>query len=103
MPDVGFTIRSFTFLEDIAANSDRDWSTARKRAFEEELRLLFLDLLERLTERPRDAEIALRGNFKTLVRMNRDMRFSGDKSPCRTSVSALMTPSGTKSEGDALL
>ena len=103
MPDVEFTTSSFAFLEDLTANNDRDWFTAHKRAFEGELRLPFLDLLERLTERLHDAEIALCGNPKTLFRMNRDVRFSKDKSPYRTSLSALMTPSGTKSEGDGLL
>lgn len=103
MPDVGFTTRSFAFLEDLAAHNDRDWFTTHKGAFEEDLRLPFLDLLERLTERLQGAEVALRGNPKTLFRMNRDVRFSKDKSPYRTSLSALMTPSGTKSEGDGLL
>jgi uncharacterized protein (TIGR02453 family) len=81
MQDVGLTTRSFAFLEHLAANDDPDWFAAHKRAFEENLRLPFLDLLERLTERLQGAEIAPRGNPKILFRMNRDARFSADKSP----------------------
>lgn len=103
MPDFGFTTKSFAFFEDLGANNDRAWFTEHKRAFEEDLRLPFLDLLERLTERLQGAEVVLCGNPKTLFRMNRDVRFSKDKSPYRRSVSAFMTPSGAKSEGDGLL
>lgn len=63
----------------------------------------FLDLLKALTERLSDAGVPLRGNPYAVFRMNRDMRFTEDKSPYRTSISAVLTPSGTKEEDGGLL
>ena len=103
MPGHGFTAKSFAFLDGLAENNDRDWFHAHRDAFEAYVQGPFLDLLEELTGRLSDAEVPLRGNPKTMFRMNRDVRFSKDKSPYKTSIAALLTPSGTKLEGGGLL
>jgi uncharacterized protein (TIGR02453 family) len=99
----GFTDKSFEFLDGLAENNDKDWFHAHKSEFETYVEGPFLDLLEDLTGRLSDAEVPLRGNPKTMFRMNRDVRFSEDKSPYKTAISAVLTPSGTKQEAGGLL
>ncbi|MGR3467073.1 MAG: DUF2461 domain-containing protein [Shimia sp.] len=99
----GFTDRSFEFLEGLAANNDRDWFNANKQTFEEACEAPFIDLLEALSNRLSDAPVTLEGSKKTMFRMNRDVRFSKDKSPYKTSVSGLMTRDGTKGEMGGIL
>ena len=99
----GFTERSFSFLEGLEQNNDRDWFHENKSVFDEALERPFIDLLEDLSDRLADAEVPLRGGKKTMFRMNRDVRFSEDKRPYKTNVSGLLTPSGTKSEAGGVL
>ncbi|MEL6562954.1 MAG: TIGR02453 family protein [Pseudomonadota bacterium] len=99
----GFTEKSFEFFEELTENNNKEWFQAHKPDFKTYVEDPFLDLLEALTDRLSDAEVPLRGNPKTKFRMNRDLRFSEDKSPYKTSIAALLTPSGTKQEGGGVL
>lgn len=99
----GFTENSFAFFEGLAANNNKEWFHDHKGDFKDYVEEPFLDLLEALTDRLADADVPLRGNPKTKFRMNRDVRFSDDKSPYKTSIAALLTPSGTKQEGGGVL
>lgn len=94
----GFTRASFEFLEGLAANNDREWFNARKDVFRDTLEAPFAALLEALSNRLSDAPKPLSGGRATMFRMNRDVRFSEDKSPYKTRLAGLLTPSGTKSE-----
>ena len=59
----------------------------------------FVSLLESTNERMEKACIPLRGERKTsLFRINRDIRFSKDKSPYNTHVSGVLTRTGTKKD-----
>ncbi|MEL6700467.1 MAG: DUF2461 family protein, partial [Pseudomonadota bacterium] len=91
----GFTDKSFEFLEGLAANNDRDWFNEHKPTFQEYLETPFANLLEALSNRLADADVTLEGSKKTMFRMNRDVRFSEDKSPYKTAVSGLLTRDGT--------
>ncbi|MGR3503982.1 DUF2461 domain-containing protein [Pseudaestuariivita sp.] len=99
----GFTEKSFAFFEGLAENNNKEWFHAHKAEFKDYVEAPFLDLLDALTERLADAEVPLQGNPKTKFRMNRDVRFSEDKSPYKTSIAAVLTPSGTKRETGGLL
>jgi uncharacterized protein (TIGR02453 family) len=103
MPGHGFTDKSFAFFDGLAENNDKDWFHAHKDDFETYVESPFLDLLADLTDRLAGLDLPLRGGPKTMFRMNRDVRFSEDKSPYKTAISALLTPSGTKSEAGGLL
>lgn len=103
MSNHGFTQKSFDFLEDLAANNERDWFQAHKDDFQTYVEAPFLDLLEDLSARLQDSNIPIKGSKKTMFRMNRDVRFSKDKSPYKTSIAAVLTPSGTKKESGGLL
>ena len=99
----GFTGKSFELLEGLAANNEREWFHAHKSDIETHLREPFAALLEALTNRLSDAPRPLMGGAKTMFRMNRDVRFSEDKSPYKTAVSGMLTASGAKAEGGGVL
>jgi uncharacterized protein (TIGR02453 family) len=85
---------AFAFLENLAANNDREWFNANKKTFATELERPFVHLLETLSARLADASRPLSGGKTTVFRMNRDVRFSDDKRPYKTNLSGLLTPSG---------
>lgn len=99
----GFSTESFQLLRELAQNNNREWYTANKARFRMHLEAPFAALLEALSNRLTDAPRPLMGDRTTMFRLNRDIRFSADKSPYKTNVSGLLTPSGTKSQVSALL
>ncbi len=85
----GFTSDAFQFLVDLAMNNDRSWFQPRKGEYER----LLKDPLEALCV-ALDGEFAARGiplsadPARSPFRIYRDVRFSADKSPYKTAVSA---------------
>jgi uncharacterized protein (TIGR02453 family) len=98
-----FSPETFDFLEELEANNNREWFNAHKARFQEYVESPFLDLIDAVTFRLQETAVPLSGSKKTLFRMNRDVRFSEDKSPYKTNIAALLTPSGTKSEAEGLM
>ena len=94
MPDA-FTQRSFDLLKELAANNNRDWFNAHKEEIEDCLQLPFAELLD-AASRKLAKKVGLSGGPETMFRMNRDVRFSADKSPYKAQVSGMLTPSGSK-------
>ena len=73
------------FLEDLKANNNRDWFLANKKRYEsykEDYHQLIRDLLEIM--KPQDASLAMLEVKNCTFRINRDIRFSKDKSPYKT-------------------
>lgn len=93
-----FSKASFDFLAELAKNNNKDWFNTNKRSFKELIQEPFISLLNALSNRLEDARRPLSGGKSTVFRMNRDVRFTEDKSPYKTNVSGLLTPSGLKSE-----
>ena len=98
-----FTSKSFDLLEGLEENNEKEWYSEHKEDFEAYLRAPFSEVLEHASGRLADKDIPLVGSAKTMFRQNRDVRFSKDKSPYKTQISGLMTPSGTKSEKSGLI
>jgi uncharacterized protein (TIGR02453 family) len=82
----------FQFLADLKIHNDRDWFQANKGRYEEQVRDPFLRLIADL--RPGLEKINPRivvdpsPNKGSMMRIYRDIRFSADKSPYKTWVSA---------------
>lgn len=93
-----FSKETFSFLSGLAKNNNRDWFNDNKQRFKDHVEAPFINMLEGLAIRLQDAERPLTGGKSTLFRLNRDVRFTEDKSPYKTTISGLLTPSGTKSE-----
>lgn len=91
-------IRDLTqFLAELAENNNRAWFVMNKPRYDI-LRAEFLELVTRLIAdiSKFDPAVAACNPKKALFRINRDMRFSHDKSPYKTTFSAAITASGLK-------
>lgn len=98
-----FTERAFQLLADLKADNTKAWFDAHRDAVKRELQLPFERVLEAVTDGLSGSDLPLRGGRQTLFRMNRDVRFSRDKSPYSTHLSGVLTPTGTKGEGGGLV
>ena len=89
---------SFDLLDQLARNNTKDWYDAHKADIKTHCLAPFREMLEHVSNRPLDSDRPLEGSAKTMFRMHRDGRFSKDKTPYKSSVSGVLTPSGTKAE-----
>jgi uncharacterized protein (TIGR02453 family) len=86
----GFSDRGIQFLRDLAAHNERDWFNPRKEIFKRDLQEPLAQLVLTTTDLLRKARIPLRADPKRSVfRLYRDTRFSPDKSPYKTHISAV--------------
>lgn len=93
-----FTLNTFALLQGLERNSNRDWYSANKDAIKASCTVPFSAMLEQVTNRLIGEPLQLMGGPETTFRMNRDVRFSKDKSPYKTSVSGMLTRSGTRAD-----
>jgi uncharacterized protein (TIGR02453 family) len=85
------------FLAELSENNNRAWFVMNKPRYDI-LRAEFLELVTGLIPQIVKFDPAVAGcnPKKALFRINRDMRFSHDKSPYKTTFSAAITASGLK-------
>lgn len=98
-----FTQNTFGLLSELTQNNTKEWFAENKASYAKSVREPFAEMLTELTAQLNSTEVAFVGSEKTMFRAHRDVRFSQDKSPYNTHVSGLLTPSGTKSEAEALI
>ncbi len=98
----GFGPKALPFFEALAFHQDRDWFQENKALYESDVRDPLVALVEDLAEALPAAGVPLRGDARSLFRLNRDIRFSSDKSPYKTHGSAVLTRSGTKKDNGLL-
>ena len=80
----GFTDRTFEFLMAIRFNNNREFFLANHDWYEHDVRTPCLDLAEALNDAVEAIDPSLeRRPHKVVSRINRDVRFSNDKSPYR--------------------
>lgn len=86
-----------TFFKGLAAHNERDWFHANKKTYEKEVKAPFYELLIRLIERIDKEGPGLKLDVKQSVfRINRDIRFSKDKSLYKLHVGAVLAEGGRK-------
>ena len=93
----GFPREGLEFLAGLGKHNDRDWFEAHRVAWDEQIVPAMLAwcgaLCERLSDlMPRLVFLPRVGG--SLYRLNRDIRFSRDKSPYKTHVAALLWEGG---------
>lgn len=92
-----FTDEYNKFFKELEKNNDREWFTANKKRYEQHVKKPFeafiADAILRMQEidpkckiQPKDA----------IFRIHRDIRFSKDKTPYKTRMSAVVSPGGRK-------
>jgi uncharacterized protein (TIGR02453 family) len=87
------------FLGGLAANNNREWFEAERPTYER-ARSSFQALVGELIDRFEEVDDLGGVSVKECVfRINRDLRFSKDKTPYKTAMSALLGRGGRKSRG----
>lgn len=84
-----FSEAGLRFLRSLKRHNDRDWFNDRKAVYETELKDPLLAIIHEVNETMlRFAPDHVRSPAKTMMRIYRDIRFSADKRPYKTHVSA---------------
>jgi uncharacterized protein (TIGR02453 family) len=88
----------FSFFKKLAANNHKDWFDANKKWYETAVKNPFEDLVADLLEAlaKKDKTYAGAQPKDCIFRINRDVRFSNDKSPYKLNRSAILAPGGRK-------
>jgi uncharacterized protein (TIGR02453 family) len=90
-----FSQEAVKFLRGLKRNNNREWFEARRAVFERELKKPMLAVAERVTDAMAEfAPAHVRPAQKSIMRIYRDTRFSADKTPYKTHVSAWWTRAG---------
>lgn len=88
-----------TFFKELAKNNHKEWFHANKKRYENDVKVPFLNLLDTILPDLQEWESKIDGDSKkALFRINRDIRFSKDKSPYNTIMKAGFSAGGKKSE-----
>ncbi|HZX96608.1 MAG TPA: DUF2461 domain-containing protein [Myxococcales bacterium] len=93
MAFAGFPESGLSFFRGLVENNDRDWFEAHRKTWDEEIVPSMLEWCGALAERLRDVMprlVFVPRIGGSLYRLNRDIRFSRDKSPYKTHVAALL-------------
>ena len=88
-----------TFFKELAENNHKEWFHTNKKRYEKDIKQPFLALAQDIITvlKGWDATL-LEDPKKALFRINRDVRFSKDKSPYNLMMKASFAPGGRKSE-----
>lgn len=83
----GFPKDCLKFLKELAENNNREWFTQNRELYDTQVRLPAKQLIAVMADRFEDLGIPYRADDKTsMFRINRDTRFSKDKTPYKTNV-----------------
>lgn len=92
-----FTPDFAAFFKELAKNNEREWFHAQKKRYQQSVKAPFEELVEQLIEQIRTQDPSLQISAKdAILRINRDIRFSADKSPYNTYVTAFISQGGRK-------
>lgn len=88
----------FDFFKKLAANNHKDWFDENKKWYETDVKKPFEQLVDALLEGMTKSDKSFGGvqAKDCIFRINRDIRFSKDKTPYKLNRSAVITPGGKK-------
>lgn len=88
-----------TFFNELANNNNKEWFDVHRSEYENVVRKPFIELVESLIPGIMELEpTVLPDAKKSLFRINRDIRFSKDKTPYNLMMKSGLSPGGKKSE-----
>ena len=97
MAFTGFASADLAFLAGLRAHNDRDWFAEHRTAYDDGLKPALAALILALNDALAARGLPLAGDPKaSQFRIHRDTRFSRDKRPYKTHVSATLTRDGRK-------
>ncbi len=94
-----FTMEYFEFFIELTLNNSKTWFDENRARYEKIVRPQFIKFAQEL----KSELVKINADFeqmdvkKSMFRINRDIRFSKDKTPYKTSLSAIFSPYGNKS------
>jgi uncharacterized protein (TIGR02453 family) len=96
-PFAGFAPAAFAFFRGLAENQTKAWFDANREIYEMQVRAPLSSLVVEVAVKLSAKGLPLAGDPKRAIfRLNRDVRFSADKSPYKTNAGAAMTRDGGK-------
>jgi len=96
-PFTGFTPAVFSFFRGLAANQTKAWFDENREIYESQVRAPLASLVVDVAAKLATKNLHFAGDPKRAIfRLNRDVRFSADKSPYKTHAGAAMTRDGAK-------
>jgi uncharacterized protein (TIGR02453 family) len=99
----GFGPRALPFFKALKFHQSKEWFEANRALYQGEVFEPMVALLDDLTIAFAKRRVPLKADGKrSIFRLNRDVRFSKDKSPYKTHAGAVMTRSGTKNDPGVL-
>jgi uncharacterized protein (TIGR02453 family) len=95
---MGFNSEFLKFFKELEQNNNKEWFHNHKKVYEEYVKIPFKNLLDEMILRIHGEDPDLDIESKSAIfRINRDIRFSKDKTPYKTFVSANIAKGGRKS------
>jgi uncharacterized protein (TIGR02453 family) len=95
----GFGAHALGFFKALKFHQSRNWFEENRALYESEVQQPMIALLDDLTAAFAKKRVPLKADGKrSIFRLNRDIRFSKDKSPYKTHAGAVMTRSGGKND-----
>jgi uncharacterized protein (TIGR02453 family) len=91
-----FTNEYPNFFEDLEQHNERDWFNENKKRYEKQVKKPFDQLVSELIMMEREYQPINITPKDAVFRINRDIRFSNDKSPYKFNRSAVISPNGKK-------
>lgn len=98
MQQKAFTADFMRFFMELAPNNHKEWFDENRSRYEKQVRDPFKKFIEQLIPQLHeiDADLPLLQAKDCIFRINRDIRFSKDKSPYKLHASAAIAPAGKK-------
>lgn len=95
-----FTADFLEFFIELAPNNNKEWFDQNRKRYESSVREPFRHFVQHLIDQLSVTQPEFKGlEAKDCVfRINRDIRFSKDKTPYKMNVSAIISPNGKKSQ-----
>ncbi len=86
-----------TFFIELNKNNNKEWFDENRKRYEKEIKLPFKKFVEHLISKTHDIDPEVNIEAKdAIMRINRDIRFSKDKTPYKTHFPALISAGGKK-------
>ena len=94
-----FTSDYLEFFKELAANNHKEWFDANRKRYETSVKEPFKAFTQHLIDELAKKEPVFKDLKASdcIFRINRDIRFSKDKTPYKTMCSAVISPNGKKS------
>jgi uncharacterized protein (TIGR02453 family) len=95
------TVAYFEFFKELSKNNNTIWFHANKPRYEKEVKTPFVALIKDIIEELQktvDPNLNVESK-KTLFRINKDIRFSKDKSPYKLNLAASISNGGSSNKG----